>query len=308
MKNTIKTLYDIEAKSLVKYSNKVYKIKDKDDNNYCLKYVDNAFNNNLIEKINALNLDDKFVVPLKTCIRTTIAQKNHEKFYITKWIDDDYLESKDLKLKYYLKQIAIMHSKTSYTLNVTESYFSEISMKLEEDIEDVYQSYEKIIYNLERKEYKSPFEWYFINHFNIIVKCLDNSRMHLENFKKLVKNKETIRQVINHLNFSYDHVFLSKDKIIGNDKMKLMSPVFEIKSLFDTINFGNLDISGLFDEYLNIMDFQDYEIEWMLSLLFISKKFSLVKDDMKNLNSLMQIMFRCNSVFEFEKRFIKEKK
>ena len=132
--------------------------------------------------------------------------------------------------------------------------------------------------------------------------------MHLENFKKLVKNKETIRQVINHLNFSYDHVFLSKDKIIGNDKMKLMSPVFEIKSLFDTINFGNLDISGLFDEYLNIMDFQDYEIEWMLSLLFISKKFSLVKDDMKNLNTLMQIMFRCNSVFEFEKRFIKEKK
>ena len=230
MKNTIKTLYDIDTKSLVKYTNKVYKIKDDKNNEYCLKYIDNSCNKLLLEKVNALKLNEQFVMPIKTCIRSTIGQINNKKFYLSRWIDDDLIESKDLKIKYYLKQVAIMHKKTSYTLNVTESFFNELTLSIEEQIEETYQSYEKIIYIIERKEYKSPFEWYFINHFNIIVKCLDNSRMHLENFKKLVKNKETIRQVINHLNFSYDHVFLSKDKIIGNDKMKLMSPVFEIKS------------------------------------------------------------------------------
>ena len=56
------------------------------------------------------------------------------------------MKSKDLKIKYYLKQVAIMHKKTSYTLNVTESFFNELTLSIEEQIEETYQSYEKIIY------------------------------------------------------------------------------------------------------------------------------------------------------------------
>lgn len=305
MKNTIKTLYDIDTKSLVKYTNKVYKIKDNNNNEYCLKYIDDSCNKLLLEKVNALKLNEQFVMPIKTCIRSTIGQINNKKFYLSRWIDDDLIESKDLKIKYYLKQVAIMHKKTSYTLNVTESFFNELTLSIEEQIEDVYQSYEKLIYYIERKEYKSPFEWYFINHFYVIINSLDKARNHLNEFKKMTKNKETIRQVINHLNFSYDHVFLSNDKIIGNDKMKQASPVYEIKSLFDNVNFGNLDISGLFDEYLNIMKFEEYEVEWMLSLLFIANKIKIEKNDNTNLFNFIQIIFKCNSVSEFEKRFIK---
>lgn len=305
MKNTIKTLYDINTKSLVKYTDKVYKIKDDNNNEYCLKYIDDSCNKILLEKVNALKLNEQFVMPIKTCIRSTIGQINNKKFYLSRWIDDDLIESKDLKIKYYLKQIATMHKKTSYTLNVTESFFNELTLSMEEQIEDVYQSYEKIVYIIERKEYKSPFEWYFINHFYVIINSLDKARNHLNEFKKITKNKETIRQVINHLNFSYDHVFLSNDKIIGNDKMKQASPVYEIKSLFDNVSFGNLDISGLFDEYLNIMKFEEYEVEWMLSLLFITNKITIVKNDNTNLFNFMQIIFKCNSVTEFEKRFAK---
>ena len=202
MKNTIKTLYNIDTKTLIKYSDKVYKIKDNNNNDYCLKYVNNTCNKELFDKLNTLKLNDSFVLPIKTCIRSPLANKDNKTFYITPWVDDDLIESKDLKIKYYLKQVAKLHKTTSYTLNVTESFFKEVAMKIEEEIQDVYQSYESIIYNLERKEYKSPFQWYFINHFYLIINSLDSARNHLNNFKKLVKDKETIRQVINHLNFS----------------------------------------------------------------------------------------------------------
>ena len=89
----------------------------------------------------------------------------------------------------------------------------------------------------------------------------------------------------------------------------IFSPCFSIillfGILFNCVDFGNLDISGLFDEYLNTMNFEDYEIEWMLSLLFIVNKLKITNDDNKNLRRFMQIIFKYKSVIEFEKRFIK---
>lgn len=302
MKNTIKTLYNIDAKAFVKYSDKVYKVKGLDESEYCLKYVDYLSNNSLIEKINTLKLSDSFVMPIKTCIRSPQGQKDNKLFYLSPWIEDDLIESKDLKVKYYLLQIGQMHAKSSYTLNVSISYFNEITMKLEEDIEECYQKYENVMYIIERKEYKSPFEWYFTYHFKDIIASLDKSRHHLTKLKELVKEKATLRQVITHQNFSYDHVFLSKDKIIGNDKMKMASPVYDLKSLFDAIEFGSIDISGMFDEYFKNMKLEDYEIQWLLTLLFIPKTLKLISDDLFNLDKLMKVLFRYKSVCELESK------
>lgn len=307
MKNTIKNLYNIEAKALVKYTDKVYKIKSIDECEYCLKYVDNLNNNTLIEKVNALNLNTSFVMPIKTCIRTSLAQKDNKLFYLTPWVDDDNVESKELKIKYYLNQIGLMHFKSSYTLNVSQSFYNELTMKIEENIEECYQQYEKMIKYIERKEYKSPFEWYFINHFYEIILSLDKSRNHLQEFKNLIKQKETLRQVIAHQNFSYDHVFITKDKIIGNDKMKIAPPVYDIKALFDSIEFGSVDISGMIDEYFKHINFEDYEKEWLLTLLFIPKKLNLTNNDFNNLKSLMYILFKYKSICELEGKLIIKK-
>ena len=76
MKNTLKDLYDINAKSLLKYTNKVYKVKSDDNNEYCLKYSDNEINNKVVEKIKTLKLNDSFVMPLTTCIRNIRAKKD----------------------------------------------------------------------------------------------------------------------------------------------------------------------------------------------------------------------------------------
>lgn len=306
MKNTIKTLYNIDAKALIKYTNKVYKVKSLDECEYCLKYVDNISNSTLIEKINALNLNNSFVMPIKTCIRTQIAKKEDKLFYLAPWVEDDNIESKELKIKYYLLQLGKMHAKSSYTLNVTQSFFSELTMNLEELIEESYQQYEKIIKIIERKEYKSPFEWYFINHFNQIIDSLDKSRTHLTSFKNITKDKASLRQVIIHQNFSYDHVFITKDKIIGNDKMKLASPVYDLKDLFEKVTFGSIDISGMINEYLKNIELEDYEKEWLLSLLFIVPKLNIIENDIKNLKNMMNILFKYKSICELEEKIGKK--
>ena len=43
------------------------------------------------------------------------------------------------------------------------------------------------------------------------------------------KDKLIVRQVIGHLNFSYDHVFILQNKIIANDKIKQVPVVYDLK-------------------------------------------------------------------------------
>lgn len=307
MKNTLKDLYDINAKSLLKYTNKVYKVKSDDNNEYCLKYSDNEINNKVVEKINTLKLNDSFVMPLKTCIRNIRAKKDERYFYMSEWVEDDLIESKDLKIKFYLNQLANMHLKTLYTTNVSSTYFSELTMQIEESIQESYQKYDAIIYSIERKEYKSPFEWYFVYNYKNIIESLDKSKKYLNKLKELTKNKSTIRQTITHQNFSYDHVFISKNKIIGNDRIKISPPIFDLIYLFNYISYGNIDLSGIINEYLNVFKLEEYEIYWMLSLLYIVDFIQFNDNEFNNINSFMKLLFKYKCISEIEELLITKK-
>lgn len=298
MKQTLKTLYDIDASALIKYSDKVYKIKDSLQNEYCLKYINCNCKKEIVDKVKVLNMQDSFVMPLPTCIRSVNATKDNKTFLVSKWINDDNVSAKDLKIKYYLKQIAKLHKNSLYSLNVSFSYFNEICMSIEEKIEECYQKYENIVYEIERKEYKSPFEWYFISFYNQIIKSLDESRKNLDELKALTKNKSTLNMAITHLNFSYDHVFVLYDKIIGNDKMALNPPLFDLIALFNNVEFGTIDLSKMLNEYFSFINYEDYEIKWLLTLLFIPSNLNIVDNEFLNISSLMQILFKIKSVFE----------
>lgn len=307
MKQTLKDLYNIDTNSMVKYTDKVYKIKSSDKKDYCLKYSEKDFDYKVIEKINALKLNDCFIMPIKTCIRSNIVQKNDKYFYVSDWVDDDYIESKDLKIKYYLNQIAILHNRSSYTINVSSSFYNELFMKLNENIEEKKQKYENIIYIIERKEYKSPFEWYFINNFNKITSSLSKSLDYLEKFKNSIKDKNNIRQVITHQNFSFDHVFITKNKIIGNDKINLASPIEDLIYIFNNIDFNSLDISGLINEYTNSFTLEEYEIYWLLIKLFIVDDLYIDNNEINNIDRFMKIILKYKSVLEIEKILITKK-
>lgn len=306
MKNTIKDLYNIDAKAIIKYSDKVYKIKNENDCDYCLKYIENVCNNALIDKINVLKLDESFQMPEKTCVRTRNAILNKKYFQVSKWVEDDLIESKDLKIKYYLTKLGELHKKSSYTLNVSSTYYNEIYMVLEEKIQQSYQFYEKIIFNIEKLDYISPFQWHIIDQFRYINESLLKSKDYLEEFKKNTKDKLIVRQVIGHLNFSYDHVFILQNKIIANDKIKQVPVVYDLKSLFDKIEFGSIDLSLLMNEYLAINSLEDYEIYWLFALLYIVEPLDFTQDEFINIKLLNNFSFKYKCINELESKIGKK--
>lgn len=114
MRDLLKQLYNIEPKALIKCSDKVYQIKCNDNACYSLKYVDHFDDGKVCEKLEALHID-YFTMPIKTLQRTITPTYNDKVIRLTPWIQEEYLEAKDIKLKYYLSRIGEVHQKTTFT-------------------------------------------------------------------------------------------------------------------------------------------------------------------------------------------------
>lgn len=182
--------------------------------------------------------------------------------------------------------------------NVSVSFYKETAAYIEEQQQQCLQILDKMMEDIERLDYKSPSQWYYTLNYTKFIKSLDQSKEHLNRFKELTKDKSTIRQVVTHQNFDYNHIFISKDKIISNEKMQICSPVFEIKSLFEHSYFGAIDLSGCLKEYFAKFQFEDYEVEWLLALLYIPYIKFYPGNDFKNLTNIMQSVFMVKSVDE----------
>jgi len=303
MRDTLKQLYNIEPQVLIKYSDKVYQIKCENES-YSLKYVDHFNDGKVCEKLEALHID-YFTMPVKTQQRTITPTFKNKVIRLTPWIQEEYLEAKDIKLKYYLSRIGEVHNKSVFTSNVSISFYKETVASIEESQQQALHILDKMMEDIERLDYKSPSQGYYTLNYTKFIKSLEKSKEHLNKFKELTKDKSTIRQVITHQNFDYNHIFISKDKIISNEKMQICSPVYELKSLFEHSYFGSIDLSGCLKEYFNKFEWEDYELEWLFALLYIPFIKFYPGNDFKNLTNIMQSVFMVKSVDELSQEIQK---
>ena len=213
MRDILKELYNIEPKALIKCSDKVYQIKCNDNACYSLKYVDHFDDGKVCEKLEALHID-YFTMPIKTQQRTITPTYKDKVIRLTPWIQEEYLEAKDIKLKYYLSRIGEVHQKTAFTSNVSVSFYKETAAYIEENQQQCLQILDKMMEDIERLDYKSPSQWYYTLNYTKFIKSLEKSKEHLNQFKEFTKDKSTNQQVDTHQNFDYNHIFISKEKII----------------------------------------------------------------------------------------------
>lgn len=298
MRDTLKQLYNIDAKALIKCSEKVYQIKTNEES-YSLKFVDHYDDGKINEKLEALKIDC-FTIPIKTNQRSTTTYIHDKIVRLTPWIREEYIEAKDIKLKFYLNKIAELHRKSQFSSNVSSSFYAENVAYINEQQQEAAQLLDKMMEDIERVDYKSPSQWYYTLNYTKLLKSIDKSKECLEKFSNLTKDKSVIRQVITHQNFDYNHVFISRDKIISNEKMSICSPIYEMKSLFEHSFFGSIDLSGCLKEYFDKFSFEDYEIEWLLALLYIPNVKFYPGNDFKNLTNIMQSIFLYKSVEELD--------
>lgn len=267
MKQLLSSLYNIEVTSFIKLSDKAYKIKTQ-ENEYILKYIDKKNLDNIIEKLNVLNINS-FLFPILNNNNEYISLYNDISFSIFPSLTQEKVSLNDLKVNFFLNTLSSLHNKTFYYLKVNETFFKDTYEYIGNRIDEAEDKITTYINTLEKKDYKSPSEWLFILNYPLYIESINNANKALEKFKELSYTKNSIRMSFTYKAFDYNHIFLKEQKIIGIENIELSPPIYDIFYTLSTINNTPIDIKNYYTKYFNSFILEDYEKEWLYSLLSI---------------------------------------
>lgn len=285
---------------LIKIKNNVYKVKA-NECDYVLKIGTKQWDEQIYNRLKMLNLDNTFVTPIKTTSRELSHQETGHSMELHNLYSDDYLVAKDIKLRYYITEIANLHNRSFFTTNVTSSHFEQITAAIKEKIDETLAIHNENALAVERLDYKSPSQWLYMLNYDFIAKALGEATSCLEKFAAITKEKTNIRLSLVYLNFDYEHIFISDKKIISNQKMTVASPVYDIKDLFDKASFGAIDLSAAINLYTSKFILNDYEVKWLLTLLFIPNLKMPATNDLNLITRLNGILFQIRNAMEIAK-------
>lgn len=302
MKNIIKELYDIEPTTFIKITDKVYKIKA-EKGEYVLKYIEQNNIDNILEKLKIIKIEF-FIYPLKNTYGRYTSNFENVNFIVLPWIEEHTSMLKDLKLKFFLNTIAELHNKSFYTAKVNEKFFKETYDFIANKIDTISEYIESYMLKIERLEYKSPSQWLFLLNYPMYIDSINKANKYLESFKEKSENKTSVKLAITYNHFDYNHILLENQKLVGIENVEITSPIYDVFYTFSCLNEINVDTKMYYEEYFNKFILDEYEKDWLISLLFIPKIDNLSSDEPKNIrqvvNSLNYIK-NSNDIFSIIK-------
>lgn len=305
MKEIIKDLYNIDVLTFIKISDKVYKIKTL-DKEYALKYIEQSNLDFIIEKLNIINVNS-FVYPLKNSLNEYTSSFEGIYFIVLPWVETDNVMIKDLKLEFFLDFLADLHNKSFYTARVNGSFFDETYDFIASKIDKTNEYIDAYMSKIERLDYKSPSQWLFLLNYPVYIDALDKANKALDNFREKCENKTTVKMALTYNNFNYKHIALKSRKILGIENIELTSPVYDVFYTFSSLNEISVDTKKYYERYFNTFIFDDYEKEWLLSLLYIPRIENLSNNEISNIKevtSSLNYIRNCEDIAQI----IKQKK
>lgn len=305
MKNLIEQNYNINCIAFIKISSRVFRIKS-NESDYVLKFIDYSVNDSIFAHLSILK-NTNFIIPLKNKSGTYLTKYDSlNQFYIAKWYEDEIVLAKDVRLRYYLDSIASLHNESSYQTKVNQGYFIDSIEDLENLISSSKDDLESLLVRIEKSDYKSPVEWLYIMNNQRIFTSIDRAKYHLDKYKELVKEKSVLRVAITYQNFDYENIIVKENIIVGSEKCSIAPPHFDIKDLFDKSFDNSMNLSSFIEEYINRFKLLDYEIEWLMVLIFIPIfDFSGINEIDKIVN-FIKTMHHISCAFEIEHLFYQE--
>lgn len=302
MNNLIYEKYHLHVDSILKLSKNVYKIYTS-DNVYILKFHVDDHQEALISRLNMLNLD-LFLLPIKSINRRYIENHQDTYFSLSPFIEDEQYLNKDIRLTFYIKALGYLHHNSLYEVKVSDGFFEESLNYLESLIEENKKKLLAKMEIIERNDYHSPSEWYFIMNYDHFNKALLEASRRLDILENMWSKVTTIKLSLTYQNFDYNHIFPKYNKICSLDKLAIAPSIYDLKYLFDEAFNTKIDIASVFKQYLSIHPLENYEIEWLLTFLFIPN-IEFKDNDIDNIESLLTSINYLMEVEQFANKINK---
>ena len=267
MKSKIGYLYNIEVKNIIKLTPNCYKIIT-NDSSYLLKKVDTLNKENIYIRL-LLAKVPFFNLPIKS-INDRFVEEIEQNYYILSYFYKDEVNPlAELRIPFYIKAIGLLHQNTIYPLKVNDGYFKESLDYIENKINIIRDKIDSRMFYLERRDYHSPSEWYYITSYIFFNDALNKSQKYLDLLNNEFESLQNIELTLTYQNFEIEHILLKEEKIVSLEKIQYAPCVYDLVDFVEKNFNSKIDISALINNYVAINPLNLYQKYWLLALLYI---------------------------------------
>ena len=206
------------------------------------------------------------------------------------------------KMSDLIKLDALLHNKTVYYKDISESEVKEIYEKLNRKIDDIYYYYDDIMNIIESKIYMSPAQYMLSRNISSVFSSLNFCKNKLNDWYEIMKKKTKKRVVLLHNNLSLDHLIKTNEDnvIISWNEINYDIPIYDFIKLYKN-NYDKYDFSELYKEYNKLFPFLDEEKILLFIYLFIPDKIIFLKNELLNTINVSKL---CNYLYNTDKLFM----
>ena len=199
--------------------------------------------------------------------------KEDDNYIYYKYIND-IVEPKEQKIIDLINILIILHSKTTFYKEIDIDSNKEIFERINNEIDYLYNYYNKLMDNIESTVYMSPSDYLIARNISIVYDSLRYAKDSINEWYKIVSGHRDKRVVMTHNNLLLEH-YLKDDipYLISWDNAKIDSPIYDLVSLYK-------------NNYL------DYDFKDILKIYF--KKYPLTKDEILLFFTLISVPSKIN--------------
>ena len=264
-----------------------------ENNIYCVKKNKNK---NIIELFNYLKAKD-----FNNYLNIKLIDDYEISNYIKQVNGND--NEKLTELAYIL---AMLHAKTTYYSIFSIDEIKGKYEKLTDQIIDTKAYYEKLFDDNVILNYPHPSMFLLIRNISLILISLDKSKYYLDKWYELIKNKNSIRKVINHNYLKVSNLLTGDNSYLINWYKSIKdSPIYDIESLFKE-NFKIIDMVDIFAIYRSKYQLLEEEIYLLATRLLLIDKLNPIKSDYINTIEVRKKIDYLSKVNSFLKHYMKD--
>lgn len=299
MKKLIESLYNLEVQSIIKNTNKTYFINTT-SGVYLLKYVPKHMES-IYLKLSLLEINN-FLLPIKSKKNHFINYDNEKYFTLTPYLKSDELLSKDMRLSFYFKAIANLHKNSQYPLRMKDAYLDDAISYLDERIAKLKEELDVRIERVEKEDYHSPSDWFFIMNYQHFINALKEAETHVDNIIEERKKENSFSLCLTYQNFDFKHIFPKENYIVSLENMALSPSIYDLYDVIIHLDLETISLVPYLKDYFDIYTLKQFEKEWLFALLFIPP-LERKSNDLEDLNSLLNALKYINKIEEIASSF-----
>ncbi|MCH5180418.1 MAG: hypothetical protein J1F32_04350 [Erysipelotrichales bacterium] len=296
MKKIVEAKYNLKVNAIIKVTNNTYKLMC-EEGAFLLKYHKDQTLESIFARLSMLN-NEVFLLPIRSYNGNFLENYENLYFSIYPFLQDEVMLNKDIRLHFYVKAIANLHLWSHYSVKVSDGFFNESLDYLERQCDNAESLIKSRIERIEREEYHSPSDWYFLMNYDHLSKAIDEARRRIDNLEEAWKEESNLNLSLTYQNFDYSHILVKQNKIVSLDKMAIAPEIYDLRQLFNEAYISRIDIATLIKEYMDINPLQSYEKEWLLAFLFIPN-ITYNRNDMEDISALFKTLSKLHSVESF---------